>query len=159
VSRQEIFRLLYHARALLLGVAGMAGILIGVAVSHGDIGTAQLGSVAMPLLGVTMAVLAFFVWLGWIDYASATSLAIDASGVKLSGRTIPWADVRGLGRATGAFRIALRTAGGTTRFQLLVLPKPIPALKQLVTEATKAGATVEPYLARLAEHVEEDAED
>jgi len=158
-ASSETVRLLYHGRTLILAVVGIVGIVVGIAVAGGDIGQAQLGVLAPPLLGSTLVLLGFLGWLGVIDYASASSLAIDARGVSLRGRVIVWKEIRSLTRATGAFRLALRTDSGVVRFQLLVLPRPIEALKRLVTEAVSAGAKVEPYLTRLAEHVEEDVEE
>lgn len=155
----ETVRLLYHARALLISSVGIVGLGVGITLTRGDIGQDVLGSFAMPLLAATLAVLAFFAWLGWIDYVSATSLAIDAKGASIGGRVIPWSAVRGVTRATGAFRLALITEAGKARFQLLVLPRPIAALKLLVSEAASAGAKVEPYLRQLAEHVDEDLDD
>lgn len=158
----ETVRLLYHARTLVVSVVGVVGVVVSVAVAGGDIGEAHLGAFARPLLALTLALLAFLAWLGWTDYVSATSLAIDARGVTLgwpTKRLIAWSAMRGLSRGTGAFRLAIRTDAGKVRFQLLVLQKPIPALKQLVSEATSAGAKVEPYLTRLAEHVEEDSDE
>lgn len=158
-ASSDTVRLLYHGRTLILAVVGIVGILVSVAIAGGDIGQAQLGALAPPLLGTTLLLLGFLGWLGVIDYRSASSLAIDAGGVSLGGRTIAWKEIRGLTRATGAFRLTLRTDSGVVRFQLLVLPRPIEALKRLVTEAASAGAKVEPYLTRLAEHVEEDAQE
>lgn len=155
----ETVRLVYHARTLVIAAIGIAGVLAGIAVAGGDIGRSQLGPVAVPLLAVTLGVLAFLVWLGWNDYVSATSLAIDERGVTLGrgeGSTVPWSAIRALSRGTGAFRLVVRTEAKVVRFQLLVLPRPIAALKMLVARAKEAGAKVEPYLERLAEHVDEE---
>lgn len=150
-------RRLYHARTLVLSAVGIIGVVVGVVIA-GDLGRSELGAFAMPLVVATIGLLGFVGWLGWIDYTSVMTLAIDARGVSYRGRVVPWKDVRNVSRATGAFRLALTTDAGKLRFQLLVLAQPIQGLKLLVTEATKAGAKVEPYLARLAEHVEEDPE-
>jgi hypothetical protein len=158
-TSSETVRLLYHSRTLIVAVVGMIGVVIGVVVSHGNIGNDELGRVSVPLLGVTFAVLAAFAWLGWIDYASASALAIDERGVKVASRLVPWSEIRSVRRATGTFRVVLGTERGPVRFQLLVLPRPIASLKTLVAEATKAGAKIEPYLVRLAEHVDEDADE
>ncbi len=150
-------RRLYHARTLVLSAVGIVGLVVG-AVFAGDLGRSELGAFAMPLVVATIGLLGFVGWLGWIDYRSVMTLAIDARGVSFRGRIVPWREIRSVSRATGAFRLALTTDAGKLRFQLLVLAQPIQGLKVLVTEASKAGAKVEPYLARLAEHVEEDPE-
>jgi hypothetical protein len=152
----ETFRLLYHARLLIVAAVGVVGVLGIVAYSRGQIGQSEIGAGAFVLLGAALAVLGFIGWLGFIDYASASVLAIDARGVRVGGRSVAWADVRALSRGTGALRLALRTDAGIVRFQLLVHAEPIRALKLLVSESTKAGAAVDPYLARLAEYVEEE---
>lgn len=157
----ETLRLLYHARTLVFAGIGIAGVLAGIAVAGGDIEGSQLGVAAVPLLALTLGVLGFLVWLGWSDYVSATTLAIDERGITLgsgAGGTVPWSAIRGLTRGTGAFRLVVRTEAKVLRFQLLVLPRPIAALKLLVTRAKEAGAKVEPYLERLAEHVDEEEE-
>lgn len=157
-DKGETTRLLYHSRTLIVSVIGLAGIGVAVFLSGGSLADAVPQAYAMPLLGITVLVLAVFAWIGWTDYVSATSLAIDARGVSLGGRTIAWSEMRGVSRGMGAFRLVVRTDAGRVRFQLLVLKRPIEALKLLVSESTKAGAKVEQYLVRLAEHVEEDDE-
>jgi hypothetical protein len=152
----ETVRLLYHSRTLLVSVVGMVGVVVGFV---GNLGNDVLGPYALPLLVVTLVVLGVFAWLGWIDYVSASALAIEPGGVTVGGKRVAWSGVRSVTRATGSFRIALGTESGKVRFQLLVLGRPIAALKTLVEEATKAGAKVEPYLVRLAEHVEEDVDE
>jgi hypothetical protein len=137
-------------------MVGMVGVVVGFV---GDVGNDVLGSYALPLLAITLGVLGVFAWLGWIDYVSASGLAIEPRGVRVGGKWVAWSAVRSVTRATGSFRIALGTESGRVRFQLLVLGRPIAALKTLVAEATKAGAKVEPYLVRLAEHVEEDLDE
>lgn len=152
----EALRLLHHARLLVLGALGIVGVLVAIALAGGDVGQAQIGVAAVPLLIATLGVLAFIAWLGWIDYVSASGLAIDARGVRLGARSIVWTEIRGLVRATGPLRLALRTRAGVVRLQILTLPTPVRALKLLVEESARAGASVEPYLVRLAEHVDED---
>lgn len=151
----ETVRLFFHARTLLVSTLGMGVVLALVAAG---LVQAQLGAFWTPLVGATLSVLATFAWLGWIDYVSATTLAIDARGITLGWpgkRVIPWSAIRSVTRATGAFRLALRTEGGTVRLQLLVLPEPIPALRTLLTETAKAGAKIEPYLEQLTAHLDE----
>jgi len=149
----ETFRLLYHARLLIVAVVGVVGVMGMVASSGGQIGQSEIGAGAFALLAGALGVLGFIGWLGWIDYTSASVLTIDARGVRVGGRTIAWSEVRALGRATGALRLALVTDAGVVRFQLLVHSEPIRALKLLVAESTKAGAKIDAYLARLAESV------
>jgi hypothetical protein len=150
------FRLLYHARLLVIAVLGTVGMLTMIGLSGGRIGQSEIGVGAYALLAIALGVFGFLGWLGWIDYTSASVLAIDERGVRVGGRSIAWSEVRGLSRGTGALRLAIRTNAGKTRFQLLVHDQPIRALKRLVSESTKAGATIEAYLVRLAEYVEED---
>jgi hypothetical protein len=146
-------RLLYQARMLVLAIVSAFGVVVAALMNAAYVARGDLAVIA--ILAASAASVAFIGWLGWIDYVSATSLAIDARGVAIGGRRIPWGAMRSLKRATGAFRLALGTEAGTVRFQLLVVKKPIGALKQLVKEAAAAGAKVEPYLAQLAEHVED----
>ncbi len=157
----ETVRLVYHARTLVVAVIGIVGVVAGIAVAGGDIGRSTLGVLALPLLAATLGVLVLLVWIGWGDYVSATSLAIDERGITLGrgeGRTVPWSAIRSLTRGMGAFRLVARTETRVVRFQLLVLKRPIASLKLLVARAKAAGAKVEPYLERLAEHVEDETE-
>jgi hypothetical protein len=153
-SANETVRLFYHARTLLVPCIG-----IGVVIAVSATGLVrQLGTYWAPLVLGTIAVLAAFAWLGWIDYVSATTLKIDPAGVTIGWperRAIPWSAIRGVTRATGAFRLALRTERGKVRLQLLALSEPIPALRLLLAESARAGAKVEPYLERHTAHLEE----
>ncbi len=145
-------RLAYQARLLLVSIAG----IVGATMACVGIGLRALGDVGGAAVVGAFGVLAFSTWLGWIDYVSATTLALDGAGLTLAGRRIPWAAIRAVGRATGPFRLSVATDAGTVRLQLLVIDRPIPALKLLVAEAARAGAKVEPYLVRLAELAEEE---
>lgn len=153
----ETIRLFYHARTLLAASIGMSVVVLLVVTGN----VQQLGAYWTPLVGTTMAVLAAFAWLGWIDYVSATTLAIDARGVTIgwpAKRTIPWSEIRALGRATGAFRLRLGTDRGTVRLQLLVLHEPIPALRLMLTEVGKGATKVDPYLLQLGAYLDEPEE-
>lgn len=148
----ERIRLAYHARLLLVAISGAVGGTMACAA----IGWRGIGATGVPAVALAFGVLAYTAWLGWIDYQSGLSLKIDGAGISLAGRRVPWSGVRGVTRATGPFRLALRTDAGVLRFQLLVVDRPIHSLKLLVTEAASAGAKVDPYLVRLAELAEED---
>jgi hypothetical protein len=161
VNRFELYRLGYHGRLFAVSVVAGVGAWV-LAIGSGTLGQGAYGQLAIPLLLATTGVLGTTAWLGWIDFVSALTLDVSAKGLVFgwpTKRTIAWSDITRVMRATGTMRLLVETKGGPLRVQMLVLKKPIAALKTLVSESKRSGAKVEEYLAKLADYLEEDEEE
>lgn len=158
MNRFELYRLGYHGRLFAVSVVAGVGAWV-LALGSGTLGLGAYGGLAIPMLVGTTGLLATTAWLGWIDFVSALTLDVSAKGLVFgwpTKRTIPWSEVTRVMRATGTMRLLVETKGGPLRVQMLVLKKPIAALKLLVGEARKSGAKVEEYLGKLADYLEEE---